>query len=80
MGARWGVRYGSWWAVQWSVDGTFSIGVHVDPVPRRSARGRYGPYLDLHVGLIVVSFGVHPARASDFPVLFGQGATMRADR
>lgn len=62
---RWGVRHGRWWMVQWSLDGTLSLGVHVDPVRRQAWAGSYGPYADLHLGPIVVSIGNHPARAGE---------------
>lgn len=78
-GPGWGVAYSDHLAVQWSLDGTLSLGLHVDPRRRRSARGPYGPYIDWHIGPLILSLGSHPARASDLPVLSGQGATMRPD-
>lgn len=79
-GARWGVRYGRWWMIQWSLDGSASLGIHVDPRARIAERGRFGPYLDLHLGPIVVSLGYHPARANGLVDLYGIGAIMRPDR
>lgn len=64
--------------VQWALDGTFSLGLHVDPKLRISELGPYGPYLDLHVGPVVVSFGNHPARAGDYARL-ASSAIMRPD-
>jgi len=74
------VRWGHFWMVQWALDGTLSLGVHVDPLRRLSDRGPYGPYLDLHAGPIVVSLGYHPARANGLVELFGQGGVMRPER
>lgn len=60
---RWGVRYGSWWMVQWSLDGTVSLGLHLDPRRRPGPGGDYGPYLDLHLIVAGLSVGYHPERA-----------------
>ena len=78
-GERWGYRYGDRWMVQWALDGTFSLGVHVDPVARQAEAGPFGPYVDLHIGPIVVSIGRHPARAGDYARL-SSAAIMRPDR
>lgn len=66
--------------VQWSFDGTMSAGVHLDPCRRVSDTGPYGPYLDLHLGPVVVSLGYYPARASGLVTLQGIGGIMRPDR
>lgn len=63
---RWGIRYGRWWAVQWVLDGWFSLGVHIDLRHRRDSQGRsFGPYLDLHLGVVVVSIGWQPTLSGD---------------
>lgn len=58
----WHLRYGSWWALQWCADGWLSLGLHVDPRTRRHARTGlvYGPYLDLHLLIVIVSLGRRP--------------------
>lgn len=63
----WAIRFGSWWMVQFALDGTLSFGLHVDPLVRHWGNDglTYGPYLDLHLGPVVVSLGNHPARAGD---------------
>ncbi|MDP9145913.1 MAG: hypothetical protein M3N43_14690 [Actinomycetota bacterium] len=62
----WGVRYGRWWSVQWVLDGWFSLGVHVD-LKRRThlVVGTYGPYIDVHLGVVIVSVGNNPAYSGD---------------
>ena len=47
---------------QWCFDGWFSLGIHIDPRCRRvgSTGERYAPYIDLHLGCFILSFGVHP--------------------
>lgn len=77
---RWGIRYGDWWLWQWSLDGTLSLGLHVDLCRRQGDTGPYGPYLDLHLGPAVLSLGRHPARANGIVALLGQGGIMRPDR
>ena len=76
----WGVRYGPWWLLQWSFDGTLSLGVHIDPIRRVSNVGPYGPYVDFHVGPFALSLGYHPGRANGLVELQGQGGLMRPDR
>ncbi len=64
--ARWGIRYGAWWAIQWRLDGCLSLGVHVEPISRpHSVVGRFGPYLDLHLLVLTVSVGRNPAYSGD---------------
>jgi hypothetical protein len=62
----WGVRYGRWWMIQWVLDGWFSLGVHVDLKHRSRNDGlTFGPYIDLHLGVVVVSVGNNPAYSTD---------------
>lgn len=75
----WGIRYGDWWMTQYALDGTFSLGIHVDPLRRLGDSGPYGPYVDFHLGPLVVSLGYHPARANGLVTLLGQGGIMRPE-
>jgi hypothetical protein len=79
LGPAWGLWYGPCWLVQWRFDGTLSLGLHLDPCHRQGDHGPYGPYLDLHLGPVVVSVGYHPARASGLVELLGQGAISRPE-
>lgn len=65
--AAWHLRHGRWWMVQWTLDYWFSLGVHLDLKPRRCARTgeRYAPYVDLHLGCLILSFGVNPVRSGE---------------
>lgn len=61
----WNIRYGDWWMLQWQANWWASFGIHVDVKSRRVASGdhagmRYGPYVDLHLGCLVASFGFRP--------------------
>lgn len=67
--ARWGLRAGRWYMIQWTLDGTVSLGVHVDPLRRSGDHGPFGPYVDVHLGPVVVSVGNHPDRAGDYAKL-----------
>jgi len=52
--------------VQWSVDWWVSIGIHIDLRARVTPSGeRYGPYVDLHLLFLVLSFGVNPVRSGE---------------
>lgn len=61
------MRWGSWWAFQWSWDGWLSLGIHLDFRARvESGTGvRYGPYVDFHVGWCILSLGVNPIYSGD---------------
>lgn len=66
--------------IQWTFNGTLSLGVHIDPLTRVSDSGPFGPYIDIHLGPVVVSLGNHPARASGLVVEKGIDAIMHPDR
>ena len=63
MATRWRIWYGRWWMVQYVLDWTFSLGLHIDPMRRGQDDHAYGPYLDLHLVFVNISLGNHPARA-----------------
>jgi hypothetical protein len=51
--------------VQWCFAGWLSLGIHIDPRWRRIDAGKYeglmsGPYVDLHLGPLILSFGRLP--------------------
>lgn len=61
----WNIRYGACWMLQWQLNGWLSFGAHLDLIQRRASSGRfaglkYGPYLDLHLGVVIVSLGWRP--------------------
>jgi len=52
--------------VQAALNGWFSLGIHVDPRRRQTASGHhYGPYIDLHLGILILSFGVNPVYSGE---------------
>jgi hypothetical protein len=59
------MRHGSWWALLPVQGGCLSLGLHVDTRRRRTGktRTRYGPYVDLHLGRVILSLGVNPVYA-----------------
>lgn len=62
---EWNIRYGEWWMIQWQFAGWISFGIHIDPLSRKVAAGpfagkTYGPYIDIHLGCFIFSFGVRP--------------------
>ena len=61
----WGLVWGRRWMVQWNLDRTFSLGVHIDP----NDRGDFGPYVDVHLVFAAVSFGRDPARANNYSLM-----------
>jgi hypothetical protein len=61
----WNRRYGNWWMVQWAWDGWFSLGIHMDFRHRRRAEFSYGPYVDLHLGVLILSLGWRPVYAGE---------------
>jgi hypothetical protein len=48
--------------IQACFDGWFSLGVHIDPRSRQTGLTKipYGPYIDIHLGCFVFSFGRNP--------------------
>lgn len=62
---RWGYAYGTWWMVQYALDWTISLGLHIDPVRRKD----YGPYLEVHLLVGAVSLGRNPARANNHSLM-----------
>lgn len=68
---RWGIRYGRWWAIQWVLDGWLSLGLHLDLRRRAHPAGSYGPYLDLHLGVVTLSVGNNPAYSGDLERALG---------
>ncbi len=62
----WGIRFGSWWAVQWRFDGCLSLGIHVEfRVNIKGDGGTFGPYVDLHFLNVILSLGNNPAYSTD---------------
>jgi len=62
--------------IQWQLNGWLSLGIHVDwRARRRGDTGmRYGPYVDLHLGFVILSFGVNPQYSNDAALLaIGRG-------
>ncbi len=70
MFPKWFRAWGPWWAVFWSFDHTFSLGVHIDPRYRPRAPhapgepSSYGPYVDIHLPMLCISFGNNPVYVS----------------
>lgn len=62
------MRYGAWWAAQWQPG--ISLGVHVELRTRVTNSGvRFGPYIDVHVGPLVLSIGRNPIYAGEVDLL-----------
>jgi hypothetical protein len=64
-GLRWGYLHNRWFMFQWAFDFTLSFGVHIDPV----RRGKYGPYLDIHLLVCALSVGNNPALANNYSLM-----------
>lgn len=57
----WHLHHGRWWMVQWQFASWLSFGVHMDFATRIiSADHKYGPYIDLHLGFVIISIGRNP--------------------
>lgn len=64
--SRWNLRHGRWWLLQWSLNWWLSLGIHLDLKQRKDCRGRpYGPYVDLHLGCVILSIGRNPAYSGE---------------
>ena len=64
--SRWNIKHGKWWMIQWAFDSWISLGIHIDFKHRiASVTGEgYGPYIDFHIGFIIVSLGNKPYYSS----------------
>jgi len=52
--------------VQVIFDGWLSLGIHLDVRHRRDNFGNtFGPYMDLHLGVLILSLGWHPCFSTD---------------
>jgi hypothetical protein len=51
--------------VQVVLDGWLSLGVHLDFKHRCADLGTYGPYIDLHLGVVILSLGWRPYLSGD---------------
>jgi hypothetical protein len=72
----WNVRYGLLWMLQWQLAGWVSLGIHLELATRRASGGpfeglSYGPYLDLHLGVVIVSVGWRPFLSGEVWTLSG---------
>lgn len=62
--------------IQWCRKaGWFSLGVHIDFKKRKTGKDgtRYGPYVDLHLGILIVSVGVNPYYSSGWEGIISAG-------
>lgn len=63
---REGFRYGSWWCIHYALDRTFALGIYVQPWQGMTGSGLpYGPYIDVHLPMLILSVGVNPVYAND---------------
>jgi hypothetical protein len=66
----WWLAWGKWWSIVFYSGRAINLGVHVEPWRRERgvANGGpqfYGPYLDLHLPFVCVSFGHWPIYAGN---------------
>ena len=73
--SAWNLHHGSWWMIQWSFDGWFSIGLHVDFRKRinSTSNAPYGPYIDIHLGCFILSVGRNPAHSGELDRIISVG-------
>lgn len=64
--SRWNIKHGKYWMVQWCFNGWVSFGIHIDFKHRIASQTNegYGPYIDLHLGPAIFSFGYRPYYSS----------------
>jgi hypothetical protein len=78
---NWHRLHGTWWMLTWAWDGWLSLGIHVDFRHRRrqgdNYRYSFGPYVDLHLGFVVLSLGRRPYYAFRYEELQSHTALPR---
>lgn len=56
--------------LQYSLDRTLSLGIHLDPVTRVLNNGtKFGPYVEFHLFMLALSFGRNPAAAWNYTLI-----------
>ena len=52
---------------QWCLDWWFSVGMHVELKTRVNAQNgkKFGPYVDLHLGCVILSLGRNPVYSGE---------------
>lgn len=69
---KWGMNYGPWWAIQWNLSRTISLGIHIDFSSHKTGSGIiYGPYMDLHLPCLILSVGRNPIYSGEIELLSG---------
>ena len=72
--AVWYERHGNWWMIQWCSGGWFSLGFHIEFRTRAVQTGqKFGPYVDLHIGLFIISVGRNPYYSSAWEGIISAG-------
>ena len=63
--SRWLIKHGDWWMFQECFTAGFSAGVHIDWHRRVTGNNKqpYGPYLDIHYKVWILSLGRYPYRS-----------------
>jgi len=71
MMSGWHLYYGRWWMIQWCFDWWFSLGIHVDfrTRVRSTDLKKYGPYIDFHLGFIIISIGRNPVYSGELDLI-----------
>lgn len=74
--AKWNIKHGNWWMIQWSFDRWISFGIHIDSKKRKnhSKELYYGPYMDIHFLWFIISIGNNPCYSNPFAAnVIGRG-------
>ncbi|HUV62982.1 MAG TPA: hypothetical protein VMW24_03735 [Sedimentisphaerales bacterium] len=63
--SRWLIKHGDWWMLQECFSAGLSYGVHIDWHRRVTGdhKQSYGPYVDIHYKVWILSFGRYPYRS-----------------
>jgi len=67
------MRHGKWWKVEVVLDRWLSFGIHIDYARRTTGRTgvRFAPYVDIYLGVLILSFGLRPVLSGEYDLLCG---------
>jgi hypothetical protein len=67
---RYWMWHGKWWKVELVLDKWLSFGIHLDFGTRKTGI-RYAPYIDVYLGVLILSLGLRPHLSGEYDLLCG---------
>lgn len=63
------IKYGKFYSIQMNWN-RLELGIHIEPFSKKTNSDiKYGPYIDLHLPFICLSFGLNPIYAGEIDLI-----------